>query len=159
MTPNLASYSTVNCCYVLRRAVSVQARALALRCDIQVQYAVLRCSTFAGPRCSALNGGLTIGTLCSGTECPAAVSKHLSELLSELCQREVHLRVAFACERDAKKQNWIRTCFPDLPLLFADVQEMGRECAFDVLSRTQALQYSTEKGSHSRCCTVGLSQA
>ena len=77
---------------------------------------------------------LRIGTMCSGTDAPVLVARALERALkpdgSQLAFDHV-----FSVEFDAAKQEFLKANFPECPALFRDCTQMGRQRAFEVLSR------------------------
>jgi DNA-cytosine methyltransferase len=66
---------------------------------------------------------LRVGTLCSGTDAPVPVMRHLANAL----RGGIVIEHTFSCESDPRKQEWIKQNFPDLKYLFGDVTVLGRK--------------------------------
>jgi len=82
---------------------------------------------------------LRVGTMCSGTDSPLLVAKALQKVLGSRSSG-LTFEHAFSVEVDPAKQEFLRANFPECPLLFPDVCEMGRSRSMDVLSgRSQAV--------------------
>ena len=80
---------------------------------------------------AAENRPLRVGTACSGTDSPVAVFAALGKAIPSLKIQHV-----FSCEFEARKRMWITQNFPQLPVLFGDIQD---------LSKGRAWNYVTEK--------------
>lgn len=63
---------------------------------------------------------LRVGSMCSGTDSPIVVLKSLEKAL----QGQLVVEHTFSCEYDKRKRAWIKDNFPDLKILFGDVNEL-----------------------------------
>ena len=76
---------------------------------------------------------MTIGTACSGSDCPVVALQHLASAIRKESGRNFSVKHLFSCERDPRKQTFIRENFPNLPALFDDVMDLGNGVAHNVL--------------------------
>ena len=83
---------------------------------------------------------LRLGTLCSGTDAPAAVCRALCAALPGVLEVE-H---CFSCENSAKKRAWILQNFREVPHIFGDVRELCNDVAFDYVSNEFVLVPSVD---------------
>ena len=44
------------------------------------------------------------------------------------------VKLLFMCESDKRKQQYLMKAFPEVPYLFADMRDLCKKCAFDVIS-------------------------
>lgn len=63
---------------------------------------------------------LRVGSMCSGTDSPIVVMKKLATAL----KNKLRVEHTFSCEFDPRKREWIKENFPELKLLFGDVNEL-----------------------------------
>jgi site-specific DNA-cytosine methylase len=63
---------------------------------------------------------LRVGTMCSGTDSPVVVLDNLAKAVPGLFVKHV-----FSCEFNERKRSWITANFPNLKLLFGDVNELS----------------------------------
>jgi len=79
---------------------------------------------------------LRVGTMCSGTDSPALVTKALQKALASMSGSGDHVSFehVFSVEFDPAKQEFLKANFPNCPHLFQDCKQMGRKRAFDVLT-------------------------
>ena len=68
---------------------------------------------------------LRLATFCSGSDSPIIVLKHIAAACRARGMRGFDVAQVLACESNRNKQKFIRSHFPDLPCLFADIGEMG----------------------------------
>lgn len=80
---------------------------------------------------------LRLGTLCSGTDSPALVLKHLGKVLGKVMgtPNRFAFEHVFSCELDEQKQEFLMKNF-DMEFLFSDCTQMGRGRAWDVKSQS-----------------------
>lgn len=81
-----------------------------------------------------LRGVINIGTVCSGTDAPVLVWLALRQALHEACGVTLIVQHSFSCEKDERKQRFIRSVFPDVPRLYEDCCELGEAEAADVIT-------------------------
>ena len=55
---------------------------------------------------------MTIGTACSGSDCPVVALQHLASAFRNESGRNFSVKHIFACESDPRKQTFIRENFP-----------------------------------------------
>jgi len=77
---------------------------------------------------------LRIGTMCSGTDAPVIVARALQRALGSAASK-LSFEHVFSAESDPYKQEFLKANFPDCPLIFQDVCQLGRQRAYDSLSR------------------------
>ena len=76
---------------------------------------------------------LRLGTACSGSDCPAVVLRHLAQASRKETGSCFDVDHVFSCERDRRKQQFIRDNFPQLPALFDDVTKLADGVAHNVV--------------------------
>ena len=84
--------------------------------------------------CAQERKPLRFGSICSGTDSIVAVLASLQKVLGDMVQ----IRHVFSCEFDAKKRQWIRDNFPDLQLLFGDVNDLRNGEAMNYITNEMA---------------------
>ena len=77
---------------------------------------------------------LRLGTACSGSDCPAVVLRHLAAAIRQETGRCFDVNHVFSCEKDPKKQEFIRANFPELTAVFDDVTKLSDGVAHNVVS-------------------------
>ena len=65
-------------------------------------------------------GEMTFGTICAGSESPAVVLA----VLSRSSEGRIRFRHKFSSEMNGEKREFIEKVFPDIPCLFAEVQDL-----------------------------------
>jgi hypothetical protein len=98
-------------------------RRFLARCDEQ-ERADLRC--WLRDRDS-----LAFATVCSGSESPVLVWRAFAETMEEELGVAVTVSHKYACERCDRKQAFIRTMFPETPLLFCDATTLAGGQAYE----------------------------
>eukprot|EP00969_Alexandrium_andersonii_P367306 15470436-Alexandrium_andersonii.AAC.1 len=79
---------------------------------------------------------ITIGTACSGTDIIIKVAESIAKAWRETYDICFHIVHAFACEKDPEKQDNLTRQFPELSIIFNDINDLSETKATNVISGT-----------------------
>lgn len=83
-----------------------------------------------------LRSRLVLSTACSGTELPVMACAAFARVISVDLGSPLQVDAGFACEIDAKKQAWLKMCFPGMDWLFRDAKLLGKDSCHDEITHT-----------------------
>ena len=79
---------------------------------------------------------MRVGTCCSGTDSPIVVFDSLRSVLRSDLDIDLCISHSFSSECNAKKQQYIRHCFPKLQHLFVDTRQLGQSHARNLVTNS-----------------------
>lgn len=82
------------------------------------------------------NGGMSFGSICSGSDAPVLVLNAFFDVMATDYQIPMHgVDHCFACERSMSKANFLNEVWADCQHCFRNAEDMGQELAFEWRSR------------------------
>ena len=83
---------------------------------------------------AARQGMWTVGTACSGTDCPVLVWKAFADVLRADMGVTFCVSHQFSTEKSLPKQKFLKSMFPELPLLIANTSELKNQKAQNLMT-------------------------